>query len=759
MKRFSQITGSWAWTPLLVLCLWGCSAEEANQAAEGQMGDGSYLLRPLPRAAPAENADGSPAIPLVSESLNKPVSTHDWWSSLVWPHNGPFSGDLYAHPLVARADAEGLWVRYPSRFETTPSSYFAELEDDLHLGLAGLMAPSARLADYGDWTVTASWEAEADTMRATFGRGLPYVWVEGVHGNAEISLTEDATTSLNGNVAVIHVNGRTFGAFAPPGISWERVRDVLTAATSVYSVAVLPDDRPSTVEAFRDRAFNVVRDSRVSWSYDQDASVVDTAFELQTEALLGGPNGDTFMALYRHHWLHSADVNTDFSYVSPRGEMRVVVGNGFSSSVGYGGVLPRLPDYCPSGGDARLAELVAEAYEADEHFARKLGQQDSYWSGKAMGRLSELIPLATASGNPGAADRFTALLRAELESWLSVGDLSRHFYYDPVWKTLVGSPASFESDTDLNDHHFHYGYHIQAASTMARLDTTWADGWGDMVRLLIRDTANADRSDARFPFLRSFDPYAGHSIANGHSDKVGGYDQESSSESMNFSAAIIRWALETGDTGLRDLGIWLHATERVAIEQYWFDVDGEVFPPQFDHSTVAILWGRGGMYDTWWSDEPEYIHGINYLPITAGSYYLGRHPDYIRANRAELEARSDGPLRLWPDMAAMFLALADPARARAEFDLVAGSYRPEEGESKPHTHHWIGVLEQLGTVDTSVTANVPAYRVFHNGRRRAYVAYNPSSKPITARFSDGAEFSVPPRSQVGICGENVVSPS
>ncbi|MFT5144873.1 MAG: endoglucanase Acf2 [Rhodothermales bacterium] len=733
---------------LLALPLWSCGAPEIP---EGQLGLGSYLPAPLPGAVPVQNRDGSAAVPLVTASLTKPVSTHDWWSSLVWPHKGPFSGDLYAHPLVFRADAEGLWVRYPTGFEVTESTYFAELRDDLHLGLSGLTAPDARLAAYGDWTVTAAWEAPSDTMRATFGRGLPYVWVEGAAGSAQISLVEGAAVELNANVAVIRVHGRSFGAFAPPGVVWEHAANVLTAGTSTYSVAVLPDDEPATLDAYQSRAFTVVRDSRVNWAYDQEASAVETSFDLQTEALLGGQSTDTFMALYRHQWLNSADVNTDFRYGSPRGEMQVVSGSSFLTRVTYGGVLPRLPDLCLKGGDAQLADLIAKTHEADEHFARRLGQQDTYWSGKAMGRLSELIPLATAARNEDAATRFTELLRAEVEDWLAVGDSARFFYYEPAWKTLIGSPSSFESDSELNDHHFHYGYHIQAASTLARLDTTWADGWGDMVRLLIKDTANIDRTDFRFPFLRSFDPYAGHSIANGHSDKVGGYDQESSSESMNFSAAIIRWALETNDDELRDLGIWLHATERVAIEQYWFDVDDAVFPPAFDRSTLAILWGRGGSYDTWWSDEPEYIHGINYLPLTGGSYYLGRHPDYVRANRAELEARSDEPLHIWPDLAAMFLALADPGEARAQFNQIVDTYRPEEGESKPHTHQWIGVLEQLGTVDTRITANIPAYRVFHDGKRRAYVAYNPSSKLIKARFSDGAEFSVPPRSQVGVC--------
>ncbi len=42
------------------------------------------------------------------------------------------------------------------------------------------------------------------------------------------------------------------------------------------------------------------------------------------------------------------------------------------------------------------------------------------------------------------------------------------------WGTLIGYPASYGSDQELNDHHFHYGYFIAAAATLAKFDPTWA---------------------------------------------------------------------------------------------------------------------------------------------------------------------------------------------------------------------------------------------------------------------------------------------
>ena len=68
-------------------------------------------------------------------------------------------------------------------------------------------------------------------------------------------------------------------------------------------------------------------------------------------------------------------------------------------------------------------------------------------------------------------------LENELQDWFD-GRAPKLFYYDKTWATLVGAPASYESDAALNDHHFHYGYFVQAAAAIARYDTAWAKAWG-----------------------------------------------------------------------------------------------------------------------------------------------------------------------------------------------------------------------------------------------------------------------------------------
>ena len=105
---------------------------------------------------------------------------------------------------------------------------------------------------------------------------------------------------------------------------------------------------------------------------------------------------------------------------------------------------------------------------------------------------------------------------------------------------------------------------------------------------------------------------------------------------MNFAGALIQWGQATGNTAVRDAGIYIYTTQAAAIADYWFDVDNDIFPAQFQHSTVGMVWGDGGAYATWFTADPEKIQGINQLPITGSHLYLGLHPAYNKINYDEV---------------------------------------------------------------------------------------------------------------------------
>lgn len=717
-------------------------------AATVPVGAGSYSdTRPSGTTGPTTNT-GAPVTPKVTQAAKgKPVPTNDWWSSLAFQRYGdnPYSTPMYGHPLTYQAVSGGLEVGYP----TSPAvvgegrQYEYAHKRDLTLGLSGLNSPDTKADAWSDWTVTPYWSDGSRTLRTTIGHGMPFVYAQGSGGNAQITTAATPTVfSDQGNVVGITVGGHHYALFAPTGSDWNISGTTITAGLGgkdYFSLAVLPST--DALATFRKYAFSFVTGSQVDWS--ASGGTVGATYRLTTEAKEGTERG-TLQALYRHQWLHTTDALTPYTYVSPRGTMKVREGTSFTTRQKAAPVLPGLPR-TGAVDTARLRAYLSEVANSSDPFS---GATDTYWTGKALGKLAQLVPLADQIGETAVRDKLIGLLKGRLQEWFTAGGASE-FSYDKDWKTLIGYPASYGSDAELNDHHFHYGYYVYAAAIVAQYDASWAadSAWGGMVKALIRDTANPSRTDSAFPFLRGFDVYAGHSWASGHQGFAAGNNQESSSESTNLSAALVLWGSATGNTELRDLGSYLLATESEAIAQYWFDADQQVFPGSFSHDTVGMVWGSGGAYSTWWTANPEEIHGINVLPVTAGGTpHLAGHKDAIRRNIAEMERENGGPAVEWRDILWEFQSLADPAAAKAKWDAGHAGYTPEQGESKAHTYHWITTLDALGAPDPSVTGDLPTSAVFSKNGTRTYAAHNHGSTARTVTFSDGRKLTVPARS-------------
>ena len=724
-------------------------------------GAGSYTTK-LP-----DGAKAPPAEIFRTANVKGPMPTNDWWSSLAWVK---FSDAMFPHPLAVKAEPGGLRVAYPgANITANKAAIFGGMPgegDDFTIGHSAVEKfADARVDGFSDWFVTALFADGARKLRASFGHGSPFVFVTIEGGNPTLSFGKDAPKVWSGAaqdaVLGITVKGRHYGIFAPTGSTWsDLAQPKWTAETKgkgYFAVAVLPDDQPATLALFRRYAFNHVIDTRVTWSSDEKRSAAQTTFAFTTKSYEGAEKG-TLFALYPHQWTRTALKLTDKVFNSVRGPMKLGAGVSFTTEATFPGVLPSLPL------TAKADKSKLDGFIADELKDKGKLTADTYWLGKQMGKWATLIPLAEQTGNTAAVEDLTARVKASLENFLTATDAAGApkkrdaglFHYDANWGTLIGYPASYGSDDQLNDHLFHYGYFIRAAGEIARRDPAWAAKWGPMVKLLIRDIASADRSDKMFPFLRSFDPYAGHTWASGHAKFGDGNNNESSSEAVNAWYGVILWGAATGDRELRDLGAWLFTTEVEAIDAYWFDVTGEFHPKDFTPSVVTMIWGGKGANGTWFSGNPELVHGINWLPYSGASLYLGRFPDYCAKNYAALvaenleddakKAAKDGGKTIpgdgttwdqWADIIWMYRALSDPADALRQFDARKPDYRPEGGNSLANVYAWLTALDALGQVDRTITADAPFYAVFTNAGKRTHVAWNPDAQPRTVTFSDG----------------------
>jgi len=711
-----------------------------------RVGAGGYLLtRPQP-------CKPLPEMVHKTEGFEKPVITGQWWSSLLWQQR-KFSQPLFAHPLAATCTETGLAVHYPgSHIHGNPSGIFgvgAGRDGDMKLGHSSVATFGTADCDgYSDWFVSARFSNGKASMRVSLGHGSPFVYCFYHDGDPTVSFARPPqiwSGSEKDPVLGVTVAGHHYGLFGATGSTWTGIGGTTLTNNShgkpYFSVAVLPDNRPVTLAAFRKYAYNHVVDTQVD--YRIESGHVQADYRPTIRSHENGSPG-TIFALYPHQWKYATTKLTDRTYGSVRGTMKVVVGEAFATKVPIQGVLPMFP---PQGVQDRSRMLAYLRAERDK--IHRDGFGDTYWEGKLLGRLATLSGIAEAIGDTTLQRAFLDEIKRRLEHWFTAtpGKDQPVFYYSAVWNTLIGSRPSYGSDSSLNDHHFHYGYFIRAAAEVARVDPAWAKKWGPMVELLIRDVASPDRNDPMFAYLSCFDKYAGHSWASGDANFRDGNNQESSSESMNAWYGLILWGEVTGNKAIRDTGLYLFNTERTAVEEYWFDVSGTNYPEDFPNVALGMVWGGKGAFGTWFSGDIDCIHGINWLPFTPASYYMGRWPQYVKKNHDRIVEKRKGRRDYnngWGDLVIMFYALSDPAAA-AEYIDANPNCKVESGNSHAFMYHWIHTLNNLGINDAGVTADYPIHGVFRKGRVKTYAVYNCGVASRTVSFSDGAKVISRPR--------------
>ena len=369
-----------------------------------------------------------------------------------------------------------------------------------------------------------------------------------------------------------------------------------------------------------------------------------------------------------------------------------------------------------------------------------------------MNRLIQTARIADQLGDTDARDKMVATVKERLEDWLSYesGEVAFLFYYNDAWDAMLGYPSGHGQDSNINDHHFHWGYFIHAAAFMEQFEPGWVNQWGPMVNLLIRDAASSDRNDSLFPFLRNFSPYAGHSWANGFASFPQGNDQESTSESMQFASSLIHWGTITENDTIRDLGIYIYTTEQTAIEEYWFDVYDRIFEPSHPYSLVSRVWGNSYDNGTFWTADIEASYGIELYPIHGGSLYLAHNKTYAQNLWAEIETKTvvlnNVPHdNLWYDTYWKFLSMTDAQKAINLYDAYENR-NLKFGISDAQTYHWLHAMNAIGVVESSITADYPIASAFDNNGDKTYVAHNYSDNAITVTFSDGFQLNVPANS-------------
>jgi endoglucanase Acf2 len=746
-------------THLLAVVVTGFAVIAPTTAQRVPVGAGSYHTTPQgsDRIAP-------PAPFRTAALLAKAAPTNQWYSGLIF---NPKPEVVYVQPLTVLAKPSGFEMAYASKRVVPTERRDVEIHyphtAPLVFTPTDFKIDSVKLAKFSDWAIDIAMAGGADQLTATVAHGSPYSYFKLSRGNVQLSLPAGAQAQLaNGQAHVLSIQagGKHYAAFAPSGGRWEPRAaglwlGVLPAGQGYFSAAALPDASPDSLALFTKHAYSFLQDTRVDWGFDAANSVSQATFKATTEPMEGANEGP-LLGLYPHQWHNNDSVSAQLGghYDTLRGKIRLLAAPQFTVKTTYRGFVP----FWPAVEDPSRKADIADVSKTDVRNARRMMLElgnGSYWQGKGLQRISKLADVVEQQGDLATRDQLHTMMKNRIEQWFSGKDRKTYFQYDKTLGTVAAFPEEYFSIEQMNDHHFHYGYWIRTVAELALRDPTWASKaqWGGMVDWLIADIATAERGRADFPFLRNFDVYEGHSWASGIALGEFGNNQESSSEATNAWAGLILWGEITGNTALRDLGIYLYTSEIEAINHYWFDIHGLVFAPEYKSAEVSMLFGGKYAHNTWWIDDPRQIKGINLLPITTSSTYLGRDPAFTKKSLATLAPetavfqsrgkRADPP-DIWQDIFAKYMALADPAQALKDWNRW-GSF--ELGDTRSHALHWMSSLHSMGTPDFATTANTTLYSVFRSATgKKTYLAYNASAAPITVQFSDGQTLTVPPRS-------------
>ncbi len=740
---------------LAVLLFGAASASTAQPIKAGQAG---YLTSPR-----SGDATAPPLRPRGEQMRGRAAPTNQWYSSLL------FSAEpepIYAQPLSVRAVSAGLEMALPQKAVVPTERRDVEIlyahRYPVLLSPADFTPGQARLSSASDWAIDIEWGSAQQGMVATVAHGSPYVFLRVTSRALVLTLPEPAeqlTVPASSKALAIRSKGAVYAFFAANGTRWEQQNPTTWIAhfpegNRFISASALPQNNLDALELLEKHAFAQVISTAVSWDYQQATGLVTSRFLTQTKVAQGQDHGP-LQGLYPHHWNNNATLEGRLgpSYDTVRGPIRLLAAQEFSVQRRYSGFVPYWPGLTSAEQRAQLEDVMSTDLRNARRMMLEIGN-GTYWQGKGLQRISKLMEVFEQHGKLAERNQLLALLKNRVEEWFSAENRKTYFSFDSTLGTLLAYPEEYFSVQQLNDHHFHYGYWIRAFADIALRDPDWASAsrWGGLIPLLVGDVATQERASAKFPFLRTFDAYEGHSWASGIALGPDGNNQESSSEAINAWAALILWGELSGDKSLRDLGVFLYTSEAEAIRYYWFDVHRLVFAPEYKGAEVSMLFGGKYSHNTWWTDEPRQIKGINLLPMTSASVYLAKDPEHIARSLATLPADSEvyaargkraNPPDIWQDIFAKYLALANPEQALKSWNRWGAV---ELGDTRTHTLHWLLSLQQMGQPDLEVSANTTLYSVFKRpDGQRTYLAFNAGSTPLSVTFSTGKTMTVPPK--------------
>ncbi|NDW10778.1 glycosyl hydrolase [Dysgonomonas sp. 520] len=504
---------------------------------------------------------------------------------------------------------------------------------------------SAKVYDWNDLGFTLRSENNGKLMDATLVHGVPFMYVEmkdiypilapesksSVY-NVNGELVDDFPANLN--TFTIEYDGRVYGVHAPSGSKIHRSNGgdyqvEISGSKRYVVISVLPDR--SFLKTYDQYARNKPGDVRFNYEYKVEEGKIVTTFDMDAQNLdNGAKDQEVLMSFLPHHY---RTTNKNFNFISGadyqifRGKMQTAASKSFSLSYNFGGMPPYLPEPLDLAED-RQQTLSSLLDYSSQHYTVN---GNTY--AKGLGENSTLMLMAKSLGHSGF-DQIKNNLKNEFVDWYTFDESERNakqrfFAQYPNFGAMIGFPPGYGSQ-GFNDVHFHNGYFAVGTARLMMVDKEFKRDYAGMAKLVARNYANWERwekdGDTFMPFLRTFDPYLGHSFAGGIGDG-GGNNQESTSEAINSWFGIYMLGVELNDKKIIDAGAMGYMLEVMSAGEYWLDLYDENFPSTYEHDYVGIVRTDNLAWATYFAGDPAWVLGIQACPVDFFYTNFGLNPE------------------------------------------------------------------------------------------------------------------------------------
>lgn len=600
--------------------------------------------------------------------------TNSWLSGMVLQKNPQA---VYPMPLSFLVKATGFEIGLPV-ITSTPTVINGGHVPGIGADIDKAQGVTLTRYDKASATLTYTDSQHKTLGRLTLAEGSPYVFYE----------SDDSRITL-----------QAIDATAKPEDGGHYLR--YTKAGHDYVVVTSGD---STITTNSGMAALALKKGSVTTFYALPSTGVDNLRQYAGNKLTG---------VSTNYAIHSEDVETTLDYRTANQQPTVVAAPGYQSvkhpglplatySNIYGSMVAfagttlttTVPRVSPSD-QLDISHLSSEHKQSLVDSLKRdavnttITAADSYYAGKKLARLANLLDLAQQLGQTDTANSLTTALKLELTKRLD----GNYFYYDSKLHGIAAETHAFGSE-DFNDHHFHYGYFIYAASILGRYDSRFVADYQKKVNLLVADIASYDAT-ADFPVRRTYDPYAGHSWAAGLAPFADGNNQESSSEAMNAWNAVARWGQLTNNSQLVESGTWMLANEASSAQKVWRSTPAKTATTsQFTSPLTSLNFGGKRTYTTFFSDEPNAKLAIQLIPMNPSMVSLARDDSTINQQLGAAITNDNYNVPLG-DYSLMYLGLRDPKRATTLAKSQQDAFI-DDGNSRTYLDAWLFAQSDRG---------------------------------------------------------------